>query len=218
MVLFLNDNREPTMATVKQGVFGRIRAGKKGLAYSAKDFLDLGNRGAVDVALSQLATEGAIRRVMRGIYDQPEQSELLKGPCSPDAHQVAKATARKHGWRIVPSGAQAANLLGLSTQVPAKVLYLSDGPTRTCSAGKLVIRFQHAEPKTLGTASEVNGMVIQALRYLGKGAIDQRTLHHLIRTLDAKDKTRLLQDTQYCTDWIHDVAKRIVREQEQIHG
>lgn len=206
------------MPTMNKSVLIRIQAGKKGSAYSAKDFLDLGNRGAVDVALSHLAAEGKIRRVIRGIYDSPEQSELLNGPRSPDVHQIAKAVARKHGWRIVPSGAQAANLLGLSTQVPAKILYLSDGPARTYSIGSLVIRFQHTEPKTLGTASEVNGMVIQALRYMGKSLIDQRTVHLLARTLDASDKARLLQDTQYTTDWIHNVAKQVIQDQERTHG
>jgi hypothetical protein len=206
------------MATVKQSVLQRIQTGEQGHAYSAKDFLDLASRGAVDVALSDLATEGTIRRIMRGIYDCPERSELLKGPRSPDAHQVAQAVARKHGWRIVPSGAQAANLLGLSTQVPAKVLYLSDGPTRTYRIGSMVVRLQHTAPKTLGSASEVNAMVVQALRYLGKSAVDQKTVLQLARTLDARDKARLLQDTQYSTDWVHEVAKRIVQKPEHTHG
>lgn len=206
------------MLTVKDRILHRFESDGKGQAFSAKDFLDLGTRGAVDVALSDLVADGAIRRLMRGIYDRPEHSALLNGPRSPDVHQVAQAVARKHGWRIVPSGAHAANLLGLSTQVPAKVLYLSDGPTRTYSLGTQSICFQHTAPKTLGSASPVNGVVIQALRHLGRSTVDQQVVDRLARTLDTSDKARLLQDTQYSTDWIYEVAKHIVQDREASHG
>ena len=206
------------MATVKEKILSRMKRQGHGRAYSPKDFLDLGSRGSVDVALSQLVESGSIRRVTRGIYDCPESSALLGGELSPDLDQVARATARKHGWRILASGAQAANALGLTTQVPAKAVYLSDGPTRSLRLGKRTLLFKHVEPKTLGAASEVNGLVVQALRYLGKAGVADATVGRLTRTLSAADRKALLGDTQYSTDWIHEVAKRIVTKGEQPDG
>jgi hypothetical protein len=206
------------MATVKDKILARMKRQRRGTAYSPKDFLDLGSRGSVDVALSQLVKSGSIRRVKRGIYDYPESSALLGTELSPDLDQVARATARRHGWRVLASGAQAANALGLSTQVPAKAVYLSDGPTRSLQLGRRTLLFKHVEPKTLGAASEVNGLVIQALRYLGKEGVTDATVKRIARTLSAADKRTLLHDTQYSTDWIHEIAKRIVTEGDGSHG
>ena len=206
------------MATVKDKILARMKRRGPGKAYSPKDFLDLGSRGSVDVALSQLVESGSIRRVRRGIYDFPESSALFGTELSPDLDQVARATARKHGWRVLASGAQAANALGLSTQVPAKAVYLSDGPTRSLQVGKQLLAFKHVEPKTLGAASEINGLVIQALRYLGKDGVTDTTVKRIARILSDADKRTLLRDTQYSTDWIHKVAKRIVAESDQPDG
>ncbi len=137
------------METVKQKILTRFKEGTPGEAYSPKDFLDLGTRGAVDMALSQLMDAGSIRRVIRGIYDIPRNGKLIAGPLSSDLNKVADTIARKNGWRILAAGAHAANILGLSTQVPAKVVYLSDGPTRSFKLDLRTILFKHTEPKTL---------------------------------------------------------------------
>jgi len=199
------------MDTVKHKILDRIQRAGHGKAYSPKDFLDVGSRGSVDVALSQLVDAGAIRRVIRGIYDYPQSGTLMPGPLSPDLNEVARAIARRHGWRILAAGARAANALGLSTQVPAKAVYLSDGPTRSIKLGKRTILFKHAEPKTLGASSEVNGLVIQALRHIGKNAVTDAMVRRIARVLSEPDRESLLHDTQYSTDWIHEAAKAIVK-------
>ena len=111
-------------------VISRIRGTGMGWAFSPRDFLDLGERPTIDSALHRLVQQGKIRRIIRGIYDFPRASKFLKGPLSPDIDQVARALARKFRWRIQPSGATALNILGLSTQVPARIVYRSDGPDR----------------------------------------------------------------------------------------
>jgi len=209
---------EVAMDTVKQRVLARMQRGDAGKAYSPKDFLDLGSRGSVDVALSQLVDAGSIRRVIRGIYDYPRSGRLVAGPLSPDLNEVARAIARKNGWRILAAGAHAANILGLSTQVPAKAVYLSDGPTRSFKLDRRTIQFKHAEPKTLGAASEVNGLVIQALRYIGKEAVTDVMVRRVARVLSESHRGTLLHDTQYSTDWIHEVAKEIVAEGQKQNG
>lgn len=99
--------------------------------FSKNDFLDLGGDDTIRKVLSRQETKGTIRRVLRDLYDYPRSSKLLQEQMGPDLDQVARALARKFGWRIQPSENTALNLLGLSTQVPAQAVYLSDGPGKT---------------------------------------------------------------------------------------
>ena len=103
----------------------------RGWAFSANDLLAKFSRQQADNVLSDLLKDGKIRRVCRGIYDYPKYSEFLKQELSPDIDQVARAFARKFNWRIEVLGDTALNMLGLSTQVVAKYVYLSDGENRS---------------------------------------------------------------------------------------
>jgi hypothetical protein len=180
-----------------------------GSVFTPKDFLDLGSRGSVDVALSKLTATGKIRRLSRGLYEYPKNSDLLGGPLSPDIDQIAQAVARRYRWRIVPEGALAANMLGLSTQVPARIVYLSDGPTHRVKVGRQAILFKHARPKQIGAASPASSLVIQALRYLGKEGVSPEALEILRARLSKAEQRQLLRDTRVSSDWIHDVARQI---------
>ena len=136
--------------SIEDKLVSRIYGSGRGWAFSQADFADLGSRSAIDSALYRRKREGIIRRVIRGIYDYPRDSKLLRGPVSPDIDQVAHALARKFAWRIQPDGATAQNLLGLSTQVPARIVYLSDGPDRSYSVGKTLLAFEHTALKEAG--------------------------------------------------------------------
>ena len=116
------------MQSVDDKIVSRIYGRKRGWSFSKNDFLDLAGDDAIRKALSRLEARGTIRRVLRGLYDYPRFSTLLNEPMGPDLDQVAQALARKSGWRIQPSKNTALNVLGLSTQVPAQAVYLSDGP------------------------------------------------------------------------------------------
>ncbi|HKI33860.1 MAG TPA: DUF6088 family protein [Gemmataceae bacterium] len=193
-------------------IAARIHRLGPGHAFTAKDFLDLGSRGLIDVTLSKLVAAGVVRRVARGLYDSPRTSALLGGPLSPDMDQVARALARRYRWRIIPEGAQAANALGLTTQVPARIVYLSDGPTRKVSVGQQAIYFKHARPKEMRTEGPMSSLVIQALRHLGRQAVGREVIDHLRGRLSKSEKQRLLRDARYSTDWIYDAARRIAEE------
>ena len=129
---------------IKQRIVGKGR----GAIFAPTDFLDIGSRASVDQALSRLADQGIIRRLTRGLYDYPKQSPRF-GLLSPSADDVAQAVARKDNQVLQPSPAMAANQLGLSTQVPSKPTYMTDGPTRTKRVGRQVIQFRNASSKTL---------------------------------------------------------------------
>src|SRR5260370_40722524 len=135
--------------TMHDKILGRLARAGPGRAFMAKDFLDIATRGSIDMALTHLTRSGTIRRIRRGLYDKPKVNPSLGGTLSPDIDESARALARRHRWKIVPEGAWAANLLGLSTQVPAKIVYLSDGPTKEIPVGRRKIYFKHARPQAL---------------------------------------------------------------------
>ena len=199
------------MQTVANKILNRINGKGDGFSFTAKDFLDLGTRGAVDMALSTLASSGKIRRIRRGLYDYPRYSELLGSLLAPDFDQVAHAMARKAGIRIQPSGALAANLLGLSEQVPAKIVYLTDGRSRTIRIGSQTITFKQTSPKEL-LPNEKTALVVHALRFLGKEAVTDEIIHKLRKILSPAERKRLLKDAKYTSTWVPDVVRRIAEE------
>src|SRR5213595_832658 len=125
-------------------IYGRGR----GSVFVPADFLDLGSRQAVDIALHRLAQKGTIRRLARGVYDFPKEHPVL-GLLSPSADAVAKALAGRDRTRLQPSGAYAANILGLSEQVPAKTVFLTDGPSRTVKIGPTTIQLRRTTPRNM---------------------------------------------------------------------
>ncbi len=200
------------METAREQIIARIKAKGHGYAFSPKDFLDLGNRALVDKTLSNLAAEGMIRRIGRGLYDHPRTSELIGEQLSPDIDQAAQAIARKHRWTTAPDGAMAANILGLSRQVPAKIVYLSDGPRREFQVGNQIILFRHSSPKDIRMENYSSRLIAQALRFLGKGDVYKRAIGYLRRKLSRQEKINFLKDAQYGTDWILEVARKIAQE------
>src|ERR1039457_5281416 len=197
------------MQTMRDQIVTRIERLGAGNAFSAKDFLDIGSRGTVDMALGSLTRSGIIRRIRRGLYDMPRVNPALGGKLSPDIDEAAQAIARRQRWKIVPEGAWAANLLGLSTQVPAKIIYLTDGPNNEVPVGRRSIHFKHARPKALAGLEGKFALVVQALRHLGKESVGPKEIESLRASLSPAEKRKLVKDTRFGVDWIYDVAKRI---------
>lgn len=187
----------------------RIRARGEGAVFAAKDFLDLGNRAAVDQALSRLERGGMIRRISRGVYDYPRRNERLGLTLSPSPEEVVHAVTKRDTGRVQVSGAGAANALGLSTQVPARIVYLTDGESRRMRLGDQVVELRHTTPRNLATAGKVSGTVIQALRHLGRQHVDESTVRHLQRVLSEEDKERLRKDRIHAPAWMQPVLLEI---------
>ena len=136
--------------------------------FTPKDFLDFGDRAAVDQALSRLTKAGSLRRVARGMYDIPRVNPILKGEAAPDLGAVVDAVARRDKVTIVPNGMVAANRLGLTNAVSARNDYLTDGPSRTLCVGRSVIRLKHAGPKLMALKDRPAGDVVRAVHWLGR--------------------------------------------------
>lgn len=122
---------------------------------------------------------------------------------------------RQTGSRVDPSGAVAANQLGLSTQVPAKPVYLTDGRTRQVRLGSRLIQLRHGAPKELPLGSRMSAMVFQALRYLGQAAVDDQVIIRLRRSLSAEQRQEMLQDARYTTEWIAAVVRQVAQDEEE---
>jgi len=186
---------QPTEQSIVSRIYGRGR----GWAFTKTDFVAEFGEGNIHQALSSLAKAGTIRRVCRGVYDYPRYSELLKQTLSPDIDQVAQALARKFNWRILPSGDAALNLLGLSTQVPGRWIYLSDGPSREYEIGKHTLVFRKSSLKDVGFKYRESGLVVQALKALGKERVDDAVIATIRQQLDAKACERMLKDARSST-------------------
>ena len=193
---------------IDQRMLARIRAREDDWVFSAMDCIDLGTREAVDKALSRMTAAGGIRRAARGLYDVPRQNPIV-GTTAPSVEKLARALAGKGGTKLQPTGAYAANLLGLSDQVPAKVVFLTDGRGKRFRLGKMEIVLKQTSPRIMVTAGSVSGTVIQALRYLGKVHVTDATVRRLDRRLSDADRKQLLKDVAHAPVWIGKILRRL---------
>lgn len=200
------------MKSVEQQILDRIHVEKDGWAFSQADFAHLARREAVDQALSRLQRRGHLRRVVRGVYDLPRVSPFLGHILGPDPDAVAAALARKFGWRIQPSGVTALNRLGLSTQVPGRHVYLSDGPSRRFLLGNVELAFRHTALKEAGFAHPESALLVQALKALGEDHVTPDVEASLRRWLPVQLRATILQDTGTATGWVRKVLRRALQE------
>ncbi|MCX6565940.1 MAG: DUF6088 family protein [Candidatus Aminicenantes bacterium] len=189
----------------------RINKLGRSSVFTPKDFLDLTSHETTRKILSRLAEEGKIRRLLRGVYDYPAFSRILNAPANPDPDAIAHAIARNHGWTIVPTGETALNILGLSTQVPAQMQYFSDGPTKKYAwkGGTLVLK--HRTNKETTKLSPKTALMVQALKNLGEAHIDDTVLETLRSKVDARDRTRAVEEARYATSWVYEIIKRLAK-------
>ncbi len=199
-------------------ILARIYGNGRGNALTPKDFLDLASHETARKALSRLADEGTIRRLMRGVYDYPAFSALLNAPASPDPDAIAAAIARAHGWTILPSGETALNLLGLSTQVPAQWQYFSDGPSKTYEWAGGTLAFKHRANKETTVLSSKTALLVQALKTLGEKRVDDSVVETLRTKFDEKERARAAREARYATSWVYEIIKRLATEKGRRHA
>lgn len=194
----------------------KIIESEKGTVFVASDFADISDNMKVGVCLSRLENEKLLRRIMRGVYDKPEYNSFLQEYLEPAPDKVANAIARNYGWTIVPCGDTALNLLGLSTQVPAIWLYVSDGPYKEYSFNNTTIKFKHTANKGISKLSYKTSLVIQALKALGKENIDNNVIVKLTKALTDDEKKNMLNEAKSTTSWIYEYIKSIARSSENV--
>lgn len=204
------------MSNINKKAFSFIIGHGRGWSFSSSDLMKILTRQQVDNALSDLVKSGKIRRICRGMYDYPKYSDVLQQELSPDIQHVAKAFARKFKWRIEPSGETALNLLGLSTQIQSKYIYLSDGPNRKYQIQNTTLEFKKSVLKDIGFKYFQSSLIVQALKSLGKEHVTHATLEKIRTQIDDKMYEKILKDTQSTTGWIYEHIKKICSP-EAIH-
>jgi len=204
-------NNPQEVQSIAQQILRSIRVHGRGWVFSPASFKGLGSRAAVESALRRHKNEGTIRQLARGLYDYPRTDPQI-GVLAPSMEQITAALEARDAVRLQPSGACAANLLGLSDQVPMKIVFLTDGPTRKLQIGKRQILLKRTTPRNMATAGRISGTVIQALRWLGQRHIDDQTTDALKQRLNSKDKAQLMKDIHYAPIWIAQVIRALAEE------
>lgn len=194
--------------SIDNQVLARIRGKGRGAVIVPGDFLDLGSRQAIGVALHRLTKKGTIRHLARGVYDFPKHHPVL-GVLLPPPEAVARALAGRDRTRLQPAGAYAANTLGLSEQVPARAVFLTDGPSRKVRIGPMTIELRQTTPRNMAAAGRLSGLVIQALRELGAPHVTPERVAHLKRTLPAYQRRELLNDLTLAPAWMHPILREL---------
>lgn len=194
--------------SIDSKVLSRIYGHRGGWVFTPAHFLDLGNRAAVAAALKRHKRKGLIRQLTRGLYDYPVDHPTF-GRIPPSADAVARALASRDAVRLQPTGAYAANILGLSEQVPTRIVFLSDGPSRRVKFGAQEIVLKQTTPRNVATAGRKSGTVIQALRHIGESNVDDKALAIIKRQLTKQDRAQLLKDLRYAPGWIADILREL---------
>ena len=194
-------------------VLRRIRKMKPGNLFTPRDFKTFGSRTAIASALSRYLKAGTLKQPARGIYQVPATHQVL-GELQPTPEQIAKTLAGKDNLKLQPSGAYAANLLGLSEQVPLRIIYLTDGTSRQVRFGTQHIVLRRTTPRNMATAGRVSGLVIQALRHIGQRHVDRSVIEKLRRRLGPKERAQLLKDVAFAPAWVGAFMREIAAGKE----
>jgi hypothetical protein len=182
----------------------KIRNLQKGSILFVEDFLDYGNTENIKKALLRLKEKGMLVRLAFGIYLYPKTDNEL-GLLYPSVEEIAGAIARRDKARIIPTGVQALNKLGLSTQIPLKTVYHTDGAARVVKIGNRTITFKKASPKNLLAKGEISSLVIQAFKSIGKDKLEKEMLTKIKSMLKRENKENIMHDAKLAPTWINKI-------------
>jgi DNA-directed RNA polymerase subunit K/omega len=195
------------MLSIENQIEKVINTKRKGSLILPDDFIDYGSSEAIRKALDRLEDKKIIIRVAQGIYVQPKISQLI-GPLTPSAEEIAEAIAKRDRIRTIPTGSYALNALGLSTQVPMKIVLLTDGSPREIKVGKRTIKFKRTTPKNLMAKGKISRLVIQALKEIGNGKVKIEEEQKILELLKKENEKDLKHDIALAPVWIQKIMKK----------
>ena len=188
----------------------RVQRSVRGAVFTPDTFAAVGSRAAIDKALQRMVARGDLRRLSRGLYDKPRHDDLL-GTLWPSVDTIVKAIAGKDKLRTQPTGVYAANMLGLSEQVPAKVVLLTDGISRTVQAGPMQIRLQRTTPRQMAAAGRLSGLLIQAFKSMGVKHITPAHIERLRRSIPAQERAKVMKDLALAPAWMRPLLRQVAQ-------
>lgn len=187
----------------------RVHSSKSKRIFFPEDFTDLAKSSTINTLLHRLEKRGLLKRLAFGVYARPDISEIV-GEVLPSLEEIAKAIAKRDRARIMPSGNHALHQLGLSTQVPINLIYLTDGPARKIKIGKRQITFKKTTPRNLHLRGKISKLVVQALRELGNGNVTKAHEARILELLKKEDLKDLKHDLMLAPQWIADVMSKAI--------
>ena len=196
------------MSNTSNRILARIKSKNYG-AFTSSDFSDIDNYKMISKTLETLDDKAVIKRARRGIYYIPKKNKLLGIEEAPSIDEIAKAIARQYNLIIIPSGNYALNLIGLSTQVPIKYVYITNGPYNEYEVGNNKIYFKHSTSREINDLPYKILICIQALKTIGKNNIDENVIQKISIFLDESDKNNLKTKNYKITSWIHEILKSL---------
>ena len=197
------------MQSIDDKVIAKIKKAKRGSLFFTEDFLSFGSAKAVAKALERMVEKEEVFRVTRGIYARLEKDPIL-GLIKPSTEAIAEAIRKRDKARIVPTGILALNALGLSTQVPMNVVYLTDGAARKIDLGKRKILFKKSAPKNLSAIGKISSLVIQALKEIGKDNCTENEIQIILKQLTKEEPYRLEHDIRLAPEWIRVIMRQAI--------
>lgn len=206
-------NNTYRLETIEIHIIEKIKKAKGGAVFFTDDFLRFGTSKAVGKALERLVEKSEISRVARGMYARLKKHELF-GKIQPTTEEIAKAIAKRDKARLIPTGVLALNALGLSTQVPLKVVYLTDGSARIVKIGQRTIKFKKTSPKNLATIGTISCLVIQALKEIGKDNVTDVEIKIILKQLEKEEQHRLEHDIKLAPEWIRIIMRKALNKHD----
>ena len=199
------------MESIDSKILKKIKKVKRGSLFYTEDFLSFGNYKAVSKALERLVNENELSRVARGIFVILIKDNYL-GEISPTAEKIAESIRKRDKARIFPTGSLALNMLGLSNQIPTNLVYLTDGSARTIKVGNRSIVFKKTSPKNLAAIGIFSGIVIQAVKKIGKENVTDIEIEKILEHLKKEDPNRLEHDIKLAPEWIRIIMRKALNE------
>jgi len=202
--------------TIENKILTKVKKARGGSLFFIEDFVALGNNNTIQKSLERLVEKGEVKRIGRGIFSRPRQDPYI-GEVPITTEEIAQAIAKRDKARIIPTGDYALNALGLSSQVPMNIVYLTDGTPRKIQVGNKAILFKKTSPKNLNAIGNISRLAIQALKAIGKENLTLEQKNKIIELLKKEDKYRLDHDIRLAPEWIRAIMRSaLLKEEGQI--
>ena len=199
------------MESIDNKILKKIKKAKRGSLFYTQDFLSFGSYKTVSKALERLVNQKQISRVARGIFAILEEDKIL-GEILPTTEQIAESIRKRDKARIIPTGVLAMNALGLSTQIPLNLVYLTDGSARTIQVGNRKIVFKKTVPKNLSAIGKISGLAIQALKEMSKDKVTENDIAIILEHLKNEEPYRLEHDIKLAPEWIRVIMRKALQK------
>ncbi|WP_282630973.1 DUF6088 family protein [Empedobacter sedimenti] len=203
------------MKTSKNQIKTKILKSSLGEIFFAEDFFQYGSSGNIRLTLFRLENEGILQRLAQGIYLKPKKDPLL-GTIYPTIEEIAKQIAQRDKARIAPTGVLALYLLGLTTQIPLKAVYLTDGSQREIKIGNRTIQFKKTVPKSFAIKDQLLHLIVQVFKEIGQKEITEDFLNQIQPSVQQLNNEVVQKQLKYAPVWIQKQIINLAKDNNNV--